>query len=287
MEKLKSPQAIALAATALLLASLVWLMNTRSINNSLVTGLENQKLKSEQLLSEKLQLEKEMERFKDQLFTLKDKNLGLDNLVNSLSSQLQNQQEEYNRMKKEKLSIAQIKKQKQGLLALQNQLQNDLETLRLEYASLQSQNKDLTDMVAILEERNRHLADDLNKTMHATLDRSHIQALKGKSERLTIRARKTRKILATFEVPSDLRNLNFRIVDSRGNVLTPNDGTTSSVATPAESSLTASANPEVIARGLQKVEVAFTPKKKLATGIYTVEILNENLYVGSVKVKLR
>ena len=52
-------------------------------------------------------------------------------------------------------------------------------------------------------------------------------------------------------------------------------------------SFTASSDPEIHGNKLQKVEMIFIPKEKLKTGVYMVEILNANLYVGSLKVKLK
>ena len=65
MKTFKSSKAVALVSTALMVASIFWLMNAKSVNTTLEAGLQNEKLKSEQLLSEKLHLEKEIEKFKE------------------------------------------------------------------------------------------------------------------------------------------------------------------------------------------------------------------------------
>jgi myosin heavy subunit len=287
MEKLKSSKAIAVVTSALFIASLFWLMNTKRVNSSLEAGLESEKLESESLLSEKLLLEKDVQKFKDQLFSLKDKNSELDNLYKSISTKLKNQESEYSRMRKENMSLAQIKKQRQELTTLQRQLENELQTLKSSYADLEARNNELNGTVASLQERNKILTDDLNRAMFSSIDQSQIHAVKGKAEKLTVRARKTRKLIANFEVPVNLKNLSFRIVDAKGNILTAKDGTIVSSSTPSENNLTASSDSGVQGSALQKVEMIYTPKEKLKTGIYTVEILNENLYVGSLKVKLK
>jgi chromosome segregation ATPase len=288
MEKiLKSSKAIAVVTTTLLVGSMFWLMNTKSVNNSLEAGLQKEKLKSESLLSEKLLLEKEIQKIKDQLFTLKDQNKTYDELVKSTSAKLKSQEAEYNRMKKESLSLAQIKKKRQNLTALKNQLENEVQSLKTSYSELQSKNQELNATIASLSERNKILTDDLNKATFAAIDQSQIQAVKGKAEKLTVRAKRTKKLIANFEVPVNLKNLSFRITDAKGNVLTSNDGTITSAIMPSENSYTASTNTETLGSKLQKVEMVYLPKEKLKTGVYTVEILNENLYVGSLKVKLK
>jgi myosin heavy subunit len=249
--------------------------------------LQDQKLKSEALLSEKLLLEKDMQKMKDQLFSLKGQNLDLDNLLKNATSKLENQESEYNRMKKENTSLAQIRKQRAELSALRNQLENELQNLKNDYGDLQARNEELNSVVVSLQERNRILTNDLNRAAFATVDQSQIQAVRGKSEKLTVRAKRTRKLIASFEVPASLKNLSFRISDSKGNVMDQNDGTIASTSVPSEKNLTASSDSEVVGNRLQKVEMVYIPKDKLKTGLYTVEILNENLYVGSLKVKLK
>lgn len=287
MEILKSSKAIALLTTTLLVGSLFWLMNTKSVNSSLEAGLQKEKLKSESLLSEKLLLEKDIQKIKDQLFALKDQNREYDELVKSTSARLKAQEGEFNMMKKESLSLAQIKKQRQELSALKNQLENELESLRNSYTHLENKNQELNATIASLSERNKILTDDLNKATFAAIDQSQIQAVKGKTEKLTVRAKRTKKLIANFEVPANLKDLSFRITDSNGNALTSNDGTISSSFMPSENSYTASSDSEIAGNKLQKVEMIYLPKAKLKTGVYTVEILNENLYVGSLKVKLK
>lgn len=287
MENMNSSKAIALVTTALLVASLFWLLNTKRVNSSLKTGLQEERLKSESLLSERLQLEKEMQKVKDQLLLLEGQNTELNNVVKNASAKLQSQEADYNRLKKENLSLNQIKKQRQELIALQNQLENELQSLRGSYAALQSQNSELNNKVASLQERNKLLNDELNRAMFAAVDQSQIQAIKGKHERLTVKARKTKKLIANFEVPANLNDLSFRIIDAQGKLLKQEDGTIASTVFPSDNNITASADAAVVGNKLQKVEMVYIPKEKLKTGVYTVEILNENLYVGSLKVKLK
>jgi N-acetyl-beta-hexosaminidase len=287
MERLKSSKAIAMVTTALFVASLFWLMNTKRVNNSLEAGLQEEKLKSESLLSEKLLLEKDIQKFKDQLFKLRDENGQLDNLVKGTSARLKDQESEYRRIKKENASLGQIRKQRQELQALKNQLENELTILRASYAALEEKNSELNNTVAYLQERNKILTDDMNKAMFAAIDQSQIQAVRGKSEKLTVRAKRTKKLIATFEVPANLKNLSFRITDSKGSILTSEKGNIAFSSLPSEKSFTASADREAEGNKLQKVEMVYIPKEKLNTGVYMVEILNENLYVGSLKVNLK
>jgi hypothetical protein len=190
-------------------------------------------------------------------------------------------------MKKMNFAFGQRENQRNELLSIQNHLENELHAVKFSYAELVNKNNELLNTVAFLQERNLLLTNDLKRSMFATLDQPQIQAVKGKGEKLTICAKKTQKLIANFEVQADLKNIAFRIVDPKGNVLSVKDGTLASTTTPSARSLTASSNPDVHGTKLQEIEMMFIPNEKLKSGIYTVEVLNANQYVGNLKVKLK
>jgi chromosome segregation ATPase len=287
MEMIKNPKAIAVLTTALFVATLFWLLNMNRVNNSLQAGLEDEKLKSEQLLSEKLMLEKDLQKMKDQFANLRESNYDLSSNLKRTSEKLKSQEAEYNRMKKQNMSLAQIKKQREELLVLQRQLENEIQSLRTSNDDLQNKNKELTSAVASLEERNRILSEDLNRAMFASLDHSQLNAVRGKSEKLITKAKRVQKIIANFEVPANLKNLTFRVIDSNGYAVSQNNGSISYKAEAGTENIMASLKSSSASETLQKIQMVYTPKSKLKTGVYTVQILNDNLYVGSLKLKLK
>jgi hypothetical protein len=287
MDKMKTSKAIALVSTALLIASLFWLLNTKRVNVNLTEGLNDQRLKSESLLSQKLLLEKDIEKLKTDLGAVRGQNEELDRRIESTLAKIKGQQAEYNRMKKQNLSLGQLKKQKQELIALQHRLENEMETLRQSYVDLQNKNRLLTDALALSEDKNRVLSDDLSHAMLAAIDQSQIQAVRGKSNRLTAKAKRTQKLVADFELAADLRSVGFRISDPKGNVLSQDNGTISFTTTPADDSYVASSGNGIAGNKIQKIHLSFSPTSKLKPGVYTIEVLNENLHVSSLKVKLK
>ena len=54
------------------------------------------------------------------------------------------------------------------------------------------------------------------------LENSQIEAFKGSSDWLTV---STKKMVATFEVPAELKNVSFRLFDASGKALTTTYGT--------------------------------------------------------------
>jgi len=284
---MKKSNAVAFVATVAMVAAVLWLLNTRSINASLEEGLQKERLKSESLLSEKLLIEKDLEKIKEQMSSLRGHNAELDKVLQETEAKLKRQEADYNRMKRENQSLAQIKKQRQELQLIQRQLENELAMLRTSYAALESKNAELNNTIASLEDRNRILSDDLNRALLASIDQGQVQAVRGKSERLTVRARRTQKLMANFEVPGNLKQLSFRIIQPDGNVLGKDAGTTAFTTAPSDESVTASTERTASTSKMQRVQMVYIPKEKLKSGTYTVEILNENLYVGSLRVKLR
>lgn len=287
MTMLQNPRTVAIATTVLCIASLFWLLSTQKVNSSLQSTLEQEKLRSEALLSEKLLLEKDVAKVKDQLAGLRGINAELDEVVKVAEAKFAAREQELAKLRKQNASLYQLRKQREELLRLQSDLERELLTVRSSLTAMENQNQALSQTIAQLQEQNSLLTRDLNRAMIASLDRFQVQTVKGKKERLTVRARKTDKLIAAFEVPASLRNLTFRITDQEGKALTSAEGTIVSRLIPSAHNLVASADDGQLVDTVQKVEMEYLPRKKLQSGVYTVEILNDNLYVGSVNVKLR
>jgi hypothetical protein len=264
-----------------------WLAATKSVNSSLESNLEHEKLRSEALLSEKLLLEKDLEKMRNQLISLKGVNSDLDVRVNDLEMRYLERESELIKLRKQNASLADIKRQRDLVQKLQEELETELLSARNLIADLESQNQSYENVIARLQEQNSALVRDLNRAMFASIDHPQVQAVRGKKEKLTVRARKTNKLIADFEVPASLTNISYRILDPKGILMTDKHGVVASHVAPNERNILASASHEKVGDGLQKVRMEYLPKVKLESGVYTVEILNDNLYVGSLNVKLR
>lgn len=286
MTALKNPKGIATVSTALLIASLLLLMGTKSINSTLESNLEHEKLRSESLLSEKLLLAKDLEKIKGHLSKLKGINAELDEVVKSTQSKVASQEQQLKTLRKDNASLAEIKKQRNELLRLEKDLEAQLLVAKTSMADLHLRNEALSQTIAQLQEQNRILNNDLNRVMVTSLDHLQVQAVRGKKDRLTVRARKTNKLIASFEVPASLQDISFRIIGPDGSRLTEKQGLILSQATASVNNVLASANGQGV-DGLQNIRMEYVPKIKLESGVYSVEILNDSLYVGSVNVKLR
>jgi DNA repair exonuclease SbcCD ATPase subunit len=283
-----SPKIIAGIATALLIVSLIGFMNMYTVNTSLQGNLKDQKLRSESLLSEKLLLEKDIEKFRNDLNSLKGSNAALDKALASAAANLSAKESEYKKLQQQNSSLKNYKKQHDALVTMRRELQETIDGLTGSLVRLQMENKDLSGTIANLEKRNIYLQQELNKAMIASLDQPRIETVKGRKERLTVVARKTSKMKVNVDIPADLKEVSFRIKDSAGKVLSTDEGTIASRVIEDFSTLAASGeNSMELAKPTKRIEMVYNANRKLQPGIYTVEILSENHYVGSMQVKLK
>jgi DNA repair exonuclease SbcCD ATPase subunit len=284
----KSPKVIAGVATVLVVISMVGIMNMYRVNTSLQGDLNSQRLRSESLLSEKLLLEKDLDKFRTEMDALKGVNADLDKAIAVAASNLRAKEEEYKKLQQQSASYKNYKKQYEGLVSLRKELEQSIENLTGALARLEMEKRELRDAVANLEQRNSYLQMELQRALLASVDQPRIETLRGRKEKLTVVARRTKKMKVNVEVPSDLREVSFRIRNDKGQILSSEDGTIASRVIDDGSVTVASADGSTeLAKPVRKMEMVYHASKKLEPGIYTVEILSENLYVGSMQVKLK
>lgn len=134
---------------------------------------------------------------------------------------------------------------------------------------------------------NQILLDDLNRSTLSVFDRPLIKSLKGKKNKATTKAGSTKEIVATVDVPRGLNDLTFELYAPNGSQLDSKEGTMASEILPNNRLYTASADSKVISPRMQRIEITYTRKEKLKPGTYSLMIMNDRLYIGSVQIDLR
>jgi hypothetical protein len=112
-----------------------------------------------------------------------------------------------------------------------------------------------------------------------------------RNQKQTIKAKSTKKLLTTIDVPSNAENLSFKITSPDGKELGEKQGALS-VKVMRDSAkkpqaFYAATNNSVAGHNYKRVELTFAPTAKLTSGIYTIDVLNDNLSIGSLQVKLK
>lgn len=285
---LKNPKLIAGTVTFLLAIALIGLVTFYEANNSLESDLNGERLKSEKILSEKLSLDKEIMKMKQSIASLQGKNGELDKMLNITSAKIAAKEQELKQMQKENASLKQYKKQFTDLQAIKSDLENQIASLSNSLKMANQEKESLNRMVADLQIKNKSLTDELSQMQIASLDDIRIDAFR--KNKLTVSARKTKKLEVNFLIPANKssENLQFKITDPKGQALTPNDGVVAFVETEDRPVMTASASDVVYLKQTKQIKMDYTPKKKLKAGVYRIEIKDQdNSYLGSLQVRLR
>jgi peptidoglycan hydrolase CwlO-like protein len=260
------------------------------VNTSLKRQLGDQKIKSEKLLSEKLKLDKSIKELIIDMSALTGKNAKLDKLLTEANKKLQKKEAEIKRLVAENATVGELRAQVRELELLREQLNKDIAGLNVSITQLSDANASLNEFLARAKNENEILATDNTILKAMVADNYRIEALRGKHEKLTINARKTDKLLVSFDLPSDVgKNLYFKVKTPQGdefssktdlsaiiNIVENNDG------------LLASASSDVIGSiGTKRVEMIYKPNKKLTKGVYRFNVYNENSYLGSTQLRLK
>lgn len=278
---------LAATATLLLCGSVFWAGSVYRTNVRLEQGLNDERLKTEATLSEKLALEKQIDKLKKDIIAYQGKNAAIDRQLAEASKKLNLKSAELQRMQNDYKSLTDLRKQYNELKQLKESLDSQVAQLNASMNKLQKENQELGSRVALLQKENGTLTEDLASARSAAINQGRVEATK-KSEKLTVTAKRAKKLTASFKVPASIAgNLDFKIMNPDGRPLTASDGTIVSKVIDRPEDMSASLNATTFAGGTKEVQMIFEPKIKLAPGIYTIEVLNNKIPSGSLQVRLR
>jgi predicted nucleic acid-binding Zn-ribbon protein len=257
-----------------------------SSNKSLTKNLNSEKLKSEMMLSEKLALQKEIDTFKNRINSLSGKNAELDKLLAETSLKLSEKEAQLNRIARENGNIKQLKKQLAEVEQMKKDFDSQVLALNEEIQKLNKEKDVLNNMIASLQEENKQLATNLEILSSMTADNFLVETTK-KKDRLTVVARRAKKIAVTFKVPDNIvEDISFKIVKPDGKVVEGKGNGIAYRVVNGDEGLMASNSGGAI-KVSRKIEMTYEPKEKQKPGLYQIEMYNVEKYVGTINVKLR
>src|SRR4030043_715978 len=144
---------ITVMAVALILAGSIFYSN-----RSLKDQLQKEKIRSEALVSETLNMDKSIEKFKKDLNSLKGKNAELDKVVRQTSDQLAKKEAAIKKLMSENASLADLKIKNEELETLRKKLEDKIAKMNLDMDQLIAENKEFNEKLSSVKTENESLA---------------------------------------------------------------------------------------------------------------------------------
>jgi predicted nucleic acid-binding Zn-ribbon protein len=287
--KVERSQVITLVLIAALVASVFMITGLYTKNSDLKKAADKERLAADNLLSESLLLKKDIDKFTGQLKSLKGKNSELDLLVQKSNEKIAGKQAEIDKMMKENKQAKEIKAKMTELETLKHNLQEQIDVMKNKMNKLQNENYELAENNSKLEKDKKQISENMQLAQMVAANNFLIEALKGKKEKLTVSAKKTNKIKADFDVPSNIESqITFKVVHPDGKVVDSKKDKTISLNLIHSSSSTAIASAGmVIPVKAKKMQMVYQPLEKLKPGIYSIDAYSNGIYLGTSKVKLK
>jgi peptidoglycan hydrolase CwlO-like protein len=281
---------IAATATILLVLSLIGTGLYYRSNNSLKSGLDDEKLKAESLLSEKLALAKEAEKLKNDILSWQGKSAESDKILADAMDKITNMEKTINGLRKENATVTSLKKELSDLKQIRKDLETQIANLDQQHKQKAQEIDDMTAELNSLKSKQNELIEEIKALQANVTDDFRLETTRGKkNEKLTVKAAKTKKLTVSFEIPQNMSDdVKFSIVTPAGKKINSDDKSLTYNFIDDGRNLTASLSPysgefEISRR----IEMTYTPDKKLEAGIYKIKILHKDANVGSCQIKLK
>src|SRR4030043_1144028 len=230
-----------------------------------------------------------IDRFKKDISSLQGKNAQLDKTIFETSNQLAMKESEIRKLRAGNASLAVLKKKNAELEVLHKKLENEIASLNLNIDQLTGDNKKYSEQIASVKTENEALATH-NALLEAMLaDNYRIEAQKRKHDKLTVSARRTNRLMTSFDLPSEAgQNLFFKIVPPDGKELSSiNDESAIINFNTQDKNLIASqTGSNYGSQNLKREKLVYKPDEKLTKGIYRINVYSGKDYMGSIQIRL-
>ncbi|MGE5394119.1 MAG: hypothetical protein ACM3P1_05195 [Candidatus Saccharibacteria bacterium] len=285
---MKREKTILSTAVILLLMALLGIGYFYSANKSITSILNKERLNAEKALSEKLELDKEIELFKNRVNALSGQNAEMDKMLAQTNQKLSEKENQLRRIYRENGNIKELKKQVAELNQMKKDFDAQVLSLNEMIKSLNKEKNALNQTIASLQNENKQLATNLDILSSMSSDNFLVETTR-KKDKLTVMAKRTRKMTVSFNVPNNVsENISFRIIKPDGSKVDGKDNGVAYRVVNPEEGLTASTSAVLeTVKVSRKIEMTYQPKDKQKPGIYKIEMYNGDKYIGACNVKLR
>ena len=286
MKQFSKSKLVATVATTGFVLALGFGIMQQHQNAKCTEAMNESKLFGEKSLSEKLKLQKQFDQTKSELTGIQQKNVELKKEIASEKRQLKETRTKAEALGKDNGRVKSLEKQLSESKKNKAAIEAQLAELGQKIKSLEEQNQSL-DLVAKKAQAEAKKAKDDLALNHSLASNFRAEAHKGKKSKLTVLAKKTKKMVVGFDVPQSLgEGVKFQVKTPSGKkYMSGSDELKAQQVSNTGLIFASAGNPEM--EVTKRIELTFKPKDKLEAGIYHIEIINGSTKVGTCQIALR
>jgi len=267
--------AVSILLGVFLLAAVSLIFIEKKANNSLDRDLKIARVNADSIAKLNVSLDEDFRKAKTRNDSLAIKNNDLEKSLAHANSNLAVKNGEIRRIKS---TTDETNKKYSDLLASQKDFDEQIATLKKLNDQLSQENKKLMSRAAVLSDENIKLNDRLLFATASSKDNILIETMNNRGK-LNLKGKRVRKIVATLNTQSEMKNPTFRIFDPNGVQLSDLSGSFN-LKKINESTSNSPGNST-------KLELTYLLSKKIGPGLYKIEILNENKHMGNLLIRFR
>lgn len=277
--------------TILLFAALTTAGVLFDVKGDLQTDLNNAKLNNEQLLSEKLMLDKQINQLKGEMLSLTSHSQELTNRLETAATKIKEQENTINQVRKQNNGL---KKEVDGMRKLKEQLELELNNLKAANKALTDANRQMETGIAELVAENNALKEKLKGAALLKASNFRIDVMRKRVDRLTAKASRTHQLSVSFDLPeSAMANMGkskvYMIIKGPdGQVLAESGEAKKTIfADGIKVEFTPSVTKDIdFGKGQQRVTLNYSPEDAIEAGIYKVELYTDYAFLGNSQFRL-
>lgn len=258
-------------------------------NRQMNESLNTQKLKSEVLLAEKLNLDKSIGKMKNELTESKNSNGKLKQKIYDIQSEMLAKNSEINQLKVRTANFETMKQKNSEMEQSLGKLNSEIGKLNDALKTASTENGRLSNQLQTASQKNEGLSSDNTILKAMFSDNYRTEASRGKKDKLTVNAHRTNKLSVSFDIPANIPDkLYFKVTTPNGQEFSSKTDIHASITiNDLGDALLASTSEIIGSSGKKRVEMSYRPDKKLQEGIYQFNLYNEDRFLGSTQLRLK
>ncbi|GAB4381247.1 MAG: hypothetical protein Kow0075_12960 [Salibacteraceae bacterium] len=288
-KRISKSKMYAAIVTALLFGSIGGIIYFQNKATKLDRVVDAEKVRNEQLYSEKLALEKSIEQMRQEIAKLVGKNADLDKKYRSALAEAEQSKKKIAAMTSENQRAKALVTEVAALRNTHHELENELNRIRKELEGAIADNSRLKSRISELESENKSLASDVRSLNQVAVNNSLVEATKKNERRLTVNAARTKRVKVGFDLPEEMvGNLYFQMLTPSGKTVTSDHSTISISESYDGVEMMASTNGGAgNAVNKKHIDMVYQPETKLEPGIYKIDVYSGSQYLGTTRIHLK